>query len=204
MVRVAAPAEPSVIDHAAVGHTPRRGRSHRPSPQTRFENSRSGRAVLNIGLIVTLAAILTAVMPASVIKDRLLPVAQPALAALGLGEDWGVFAPNPRTEVIYAGGVIKYSDHSESVWNFPVRPGIMAYSDYRWQKYEEHVRLDAFKGLWQAFATYLVTHDAVPGRTPVQVSLARKWAKILPPGAPTSLGPWAQYVYFVAPVGGTR
>lgn len=160
--------------------------------------------MINLGLIITLAAILTATMPASTIKTRLLPSAQLVLTALGMGEDWGVFAPNPRTQVIYAGGVIKYSDRSESVWNFPIRPGIMAYSDYRWQKYEEHIRLDAFKGLWKPFATYLVTHQAAPGKTPVQIGLARKWAEILPPGAPTSLGPWTQYVYYSAPVGGAK
>jgi hypothetical protein len=197
---VAAPSSEPIV----VGHLKRHVRPDRPNPQLRFENSPPGRAVITIGLIVTLAAILTANLPASAVKSRLYPAAQPYLTALGIGEDWGVFAPNPRTQVIYAGGVITYSDRSESVWNFPVRPGIMAYSDYRWQKYEEHVRLDAFKGLWPAFATYLVTHEAVAGKKPVQVRLARKWAEILPPGAPTSLGPWTQYVYFVAPVGGTK
>jgi hypothetical protein len=195
----AASPEPVVIDHSS-----KHVRSDGPTRQTRFENNRWGRSLINIGLIITLAAILTANLPASAVKSRLYPVAQPYLNALGIGEDWGVFAPNPRTEVIYAGAVIKYSDRSESVWNFPVRPGIMAYSDYRWQKYEEHIRLDAYKGLWQPFATYLVKHEAVPGKKAVQVSLARKWAKILPPGAPTSLGPWAQYSYYVAPVGGTK
>lgn len=180
---------------------------HRPEPpsiQNRFENTRRGRAVITVGLIITLAAILIAVLPTSQIKDRLLPVARPYLFALGVGEDWGVFAPNPRTQVIYAGGVIKYSDRSESVWNFPIRPGIMAYSDYRWQKYEEHVRLDSFKGLWQPFATYVVTHGATPGKTPVQISLARRWAEILPPGAPKSIGPWTQYVYYTVKVGGAK
>ena len=195
----ATPPAPPVIDHSS-----RRVPPDRPSRQTRFENSRGGRAVVNAGLIITLAAILIAVLPASTIKTRLLPVARPYLTALGVGEDWGVFAPNPRAQVIYAGGVIKYWDRSESVWTFPVRPGIMAYSDYRWQKYEEHVRLDAYKSLWKPFATYLVTHHAVPGKTPVEVALARRWADIRPPGAPTSIGPWSQYVYFAAPVGGAK
>jgi len=191
--------EPLVVDH-----TPQHEEPDPPTLQMRFESSRRGRAVITIGLIVTLAAILISLLPASAIKNRLLPVAQPYLNAVGVGEDWGVFAPNPRKEVIYAGGVIKYSDGSESVWNFPVRPGIMAYSDYRWQKFEEHVRLDAFKGLWHPFATYLVTHEAVPGKTPVRVGLARKWAEINPPGAPTSIGPWNRYVYYVATVGGAK
>jgi hypothetical protein len=174
------------------------------SRQVRFENSKAGRIILNTGLVVTLAAVLIAVLPASVLKDRLLPVAQPYLNVLGMGEDWGVFAPDPRTQVVYGGAIIRYTDGSESVWNFPVRPGVMAYSDYRWQKFEEHVRLDAFKGLWKPFADYLAADEATPGKTPVQIGLVRKWADIHPPGAPTSLGPWSQYVYYVAPVGGTK
>jgi hypothetical protein len=188
----------------AIDPTSERNRLERPSVQTRFETSKPGRALINVGLIVTLAAILVANLPASTIKDDLLPVAQPYLTALGIGEDWGVFAPNPRTEVVYAGGVIKYSDGSESVWNFPIRPGIMAYSDYRWQKFEEHVRLDMYNGLLPQFATYLATHEATPGKKATRIGLFRRWAEIQPPGAPVSLGPWSRYVYYVAPVGGTK
>ena len=163
-----------------------------------------GRALTSIGLLVTLAAIFVANLPDSVIKTDLLVPAQPFLTVMGLGEDWGVFAPNPRTEVIYATGHIAYSDGTSSVWSFPLRPGIMAYSDYRWQKFEEHVRLDEFQGLWKPFAQYLLTHEATPGKTPVQIALMRRWAEIEPPGTTPQLSPWSQYVYYVAPVGGTR
>jgi hypothetical protein len=162
------------------------------------------RALISAGLIVTLAAMFAAVMPASVIKTRLMVPAQPYLNVLGLGEDWGVFAPNPRQEVIYATGILAYSDGTRSEWSFPVRPGIMAYSDYRWQKFEEHVRLDNFKGLWRPFSEYLATHEATPGKKVVQVGLVRRWAEINPPGVSPSLKPWKRYMYSVMNVGAAK
>lgn len=170
--------------------------------QLRKGNVKQG--LISAGLIVTLAAMFAAIMPASVIKAALLVPAQPYLNVLGLGEDWGVFAPNPRQEVIYATGVFAYTDGTKSEWSFPVRPGIMAYSDYRWQKFEEHVRLDSFKGLWKPFSEYLVTHEAIPGKTVRQVGLARRWAEINPPGVSPSLKPWKQYMYSVMNVGGVK
>jgi hypothetical protein len=168
--------------------------------QERIEASALGRAMISFGVMFTLAAILVACLPDSVIKSSLLVRAQPYLTAVGLGEDWGVFAPSPRTAVIYGSGDIQYSDGTSSVWSFPVRSGVMAYSDYRWQKFEEYVRLDDHRGLWQPFAQYLADHQATPGRTPVQVSLMRRWADIHPPGVTPGLGPWSQYVYYVMPL----
>lgn len=169
--------------------------------QVRLENTPVGRALINAGIIVTLAAILVVSMPASVIRSTLLVWAQPYLSAVGLGEDWGVFAPSPRTTVIYGTARIRYSDGTSSEWSFPTRPGLMAYSDYRWQKFEEHVRLDGYSGLWQPFARYLARHKSTPDHTPVRVDLTRRWADIHPPGVRPSLGPWAQYVYYIMPVG---
>jgi hypothetical protein len=168
--------------------------------QVRLEETAVGRMLINVGLIVTLTAILVAVMPVSHIKAALLGYVNPYLTAVGLGEDWGMFAPGPRTSVVYTSGHIRYSDGTSSQWSFPVRPGLMAYSDYRWQKFEEYVRLDTYKGLWEPFARYLANHHSTPGRTPVQVALIRRWAEIKPPGVTPDRGRWSQYVYFVAPV----
>ena len=163
-----------------------------------------GRALINCGLILTLAAMMVATMPASVIRSTLLVWAQPYLTAVGLGEDWGVFAPSPRTAVIYGTAHIQYNDGSSSEWSFPTRPGLAAYSDYRWQKFEEHVRLDGFSGLWRPFAQYLASHASTRGHTPVRVTLTRRWAVIRPPGVSPELGPWAQFSYYSMPVGSTR
>jgi hypothetical protein len=176
------------------------------TPDGRAERTRSarGHALINFFVIVTLAAILVANLPDSVVKARLIAPAHSYLTALGLGQNWGVFAPNPRRDVIFVTGEIEYSDGSSSTWSVPVRTGLMAYSDYRWQKFGEHLRLDSSRQLWQPFAAYLASQEQVGGRTPVRVSLIRRWAELRPPGAATGLGPWRQFVFYTTPVDGAR
>jgi hypothetical protein len=140
-------------------------------------------------------------MPNSTLKSRLIVPAQSYLAAIGLGQSWGVFAPNPRQDVIYVTGHIQYSDGTTSVWSFPARTGIMAYSDYRWQKFGEHVRLDTNQQLWPSFAAYLAHHESRRGDKPVQVSLMRRWAELQPPGTTSGVGPWKQFVFYSTSVG---
>lgn len=162
----------------------------------------AGRALINFGLVVTLAAVLVANMPDSVVKSRLLVAAQPYLTAVGLGQNWGMFAPNPRTEVAYVTGHIQYSDGTSSEWSTPGRSGLMAYSDYRWQKFGEHLLPDSNRHLWQPFAAYLAHHEGKLGHEPAQVSLMRRWAELQPPGVTPGLGPWTQFVYYTTPVRG--
>jgi hypothetical protein len=185
---------------------PANGSCSSGTPDGRAERTRStrGHTLINFFLIVTLAAVLVANLPDSVVKARLIAPAHSYLTALGLGQDWGVFAPNPRRDVIFVAAEIEYSDGSRSTWSIPVRTGLMAYSDYRWQKFGEHLRLDSSRQLWQPFAAYLARQEQVGGRTPVRVSLVRRWAELRPPGAATGLGPWRQFVFYTAPVDGAR
>jgi hypothetical protein len=185
---------------------PANGSCSSGTPDVRAEGTRRtrGQSLINFFLIVTLTAILVANLPDSVIKARLIAPAHSYLTALGLGQNWGVFAPDPRRDVIQVTGEIEYSDGSTSTWSFPVRTGLLAYSDYRWQKFGEHLRLDNNQQLWQPFATYLAGQEHVDGRTPVRVSLVRRWAELRPPGGATGLGPWHRFVYYTTPVDGER
>lgn len=213
-VDVPAAGERVVVDHRVTGGADRivahrraqmeSGSGATRSLQVRIEESPVGRTFISAVVLVTMAAILVVCMPASTIRSTLATWAQPYLSAVGLGEDWGVFAPSPRTTVIYGTARIRYSDGSSSEWSFPARTGVMAYSDYRWQKFEEHVRLDEYHGLWQPFAQYLASHENIPGHTSVQVDLTRRWAAIRAPGVSPALGPWMRYVYFVMAVGAPR
>jgi hypothetical protein len=176
------------------------------TPDVPAERTRSmrGQALVNFFLIITLAAVLVANLPDSAVKTRLAAPAHSYLTALGLGQNWGVFAPNPRRDVIFVTGEIEYSDGSGSTWSFPVRTGLMAYSDYRWQKFGEHLRLDSNRQLWRPFAAYLASQERGGRRTPVRVSLVRRWAELRPPGGATELGPWRRFVYYTTPVDGAR
>jgi hypothetical protein len=190
-----------MVDTARAAGSRAGGTSDVPAERTRIAR---GQAVVNFFLIVTLAALLVANLPDSVVKTRLIAPANSYLAALGLGQNWGVFAPNPRRDVIYVAAEIEYADGSSSTWSVPLRTGLMAYSDYRWQKFGEHLRLDKNRELWPLFAGYLADREIADGRTPVRVSLVRRWAELRPPGGTTELGPWRLFVYYTTAVDGAR
>lgn len=164
--------------------------------QARIERSVAGRALISFLLVLTLAAIMVMNMPDSDIKTRLLSLAQPYINATGLDQDWSMFSPNPRATAIYVEAHIDYKDGTSSVWSIPTRPGLWAYSDYRWQKVGEHVRLDANEWMWRPFAAYIGTQARADGREPVRVTLVRRWFQLLPPGPGPDRGPWNEFSFF--------
>ncbi|MBV9314117.1 MAG: hypothetical protein JO100_10350 [Pseudonocardia sp.] len=185
---------------------------HRPAPRWprpaalihAFEASVVGQVLISLGLLVTLAAIVVTNMPDSQLKSDLLNLVAPYLNATGLSQDWGVFAPNPRMVSAYVEGRVEYANGTSSVWPIPAGLGFSAYSDYRWQKFEEQVRLDDNSRLWSPFAEYLANQARAAGRKPVRVSLVRRWAGTLPPGPGPERGPWQEYTFYVLPVDGAR
>lgn len=167
----------------------------------RFEETAAGRAVISIGLVATLAAISVANMPVSEIRSALLGCAQPYLNATGLDIPWGVFAPNPRNGTYYVEGLIDYADHTSSVWKFPARSALAEYSDYRWQKLEEWVRVDEHRDTWHPLSQYIANEARRAGHTPTRVSLVRRWSESLPPGRGPEHGRWHEFTFYVERVG---
>jgi hypothetical protein len=171
--------------------------------QARIEGSVTGRALISFLLVVILAALMVMNMPDSEIKTRLLGLAQPYINSTGLDQDWSMFSPNPRDTVIYVEAHIDYKDGTSSIWSIPTRPGLWAYSDYRWQKVGEHVRLDANEWMWRPFAAYIGTQARADGREPVRVTLVRRWFQLLPPGPGPDRGPWNEFSFFTLDLKGS-
>jgi hypothetical protein len=169
----------------------------------RFEESVVGRVVISLCLVFTLGAILVVNMPDSELKGTVSTVTAPFLNATGLDQNWGVFA-TPRMLSAYVDGRVDYRDGSSGVFPIPARPGLAAYSDYRWQKFEEMVRTDDNQQLWAPYAEYLANRARAEGHDPVRVSLVRRWADTLPPGPGADRGPWREFTFYVLPLKGTR
>lgn len=130
-------------------------------------------------VLVLLFCVVVAAMPTSSLERTLSRPARPFLEATGLDQDWGVFAPNPRSRVIDMRVRLEYPDGRMSTW----RPR----KDYRWRKLMENaVLIPAFGGLRRDIALYAAHSSA--GR-PVRAVLVRRWAD-LPPGAGAERGPW--------------
>jgi hypothetical protein len=130
-------------------------------------------------LIVLLFCVVVAAMPPSSLERTLSRPARPFLEATGLDQSWGVFAPNPRREVIDMSVRILYPDGRAETWRPP--------KGYRWRKLMEHTNLS--EGLSSlARDTVLYAARSAGGR-PIRAILLRRWAA-LPPEAGTAPGRW--------------
>jgi hypothetical protein len=167
--------------------------------QARIESSRPGRILISLFAACTVFTVLVVNMPDSELKDHLLVPFGPVLRASGLDQNWGVFS-DVRTVSVYVEGRVQDADGSTTVTPIPSRTGISAFSDYRWQKYEEQVRLDDNKKLWVPYATWLADQARAQGRNPVRVSLVRRFADTLPPGPGPERKPYQSFTFFELPL----
>lgn len=182
--------------------------------------SRVGRAALSVFILALIAATVAWNLPpgsglppaqaSPALRADVLKIGGPLLYALGLDQDWSVFAP-PRLEVIGLEARVAYANGSNAVWRPPVSTGALigAYRDYRWGKYVENEIADANRGaLWEPLAAWIARKYTSPTQRPVSVTLIRRFYNLFPVtgGGRADRGPWKQVTYFVyhAPAGGAR
>lgn len=168
--------------------------------QARIESSAIGRGLISVGVAITVLAVLVVNMPDSELRTHLMTAAGPYLRATGLDQDWGVFAP-PRTVSVAVEARIDDADGSSTTVAVPDSTGLGAYTDYRWGKYQERVRLDVNYRLWEPYARFLADRARAEGRSPVRVMLIRRWADTLPPGPGPERGPWQEFTFYVFQAG---
>jgi hypothetical protein len=168
--------------------------------RTRVEASPAGRVLISLGVGFTVLAMVVLNMPDSQLRSSLMTPVAPYVRAVGLDQDWAVFAP-PRSFSLQVEGHLEYADGTTSVERFPRASGIAAYADYRWRKYEERLRLDVNERLWARYALFLADRARAEGRSPVRVSLVRRWADTRPPGPGPERDPWREFTFYTVRVG---
>jgi hypothetical protein len=177
----------------------------------RVARSRVGQGILSVLIVMLVGATVAWNLPpgsgpgsaaeSSALRTGVLRVGAPVLYALGLDQEWGVFAP-PRQQVIGLEARIEYADGTQGVWRPPALTGALfgAYRDYRWAKYIEQEIPDASaRALWEPLAAWVARTHSSSRRRPLAVSLIRRWYDLLPVagGRKPARGPWRQYLYYV-------
>lgn len=165
------------------------------SPQQRFEESTAGRLVISALLALTVGTVVVWNLPPSTLRATLEPVVTPYSTLAGLMQSWRIFAPDPRQTSIEVYACVEYDDGSQSIWEPPGGRVIGPYRSYRWLKWIEQLRLDARAELWEPAATYLARAHADDGRTPVSVTLTRRWADVARPGS-GDVPEWREYDFY--------
>jgi hypothetical protein len=165
--------------------------------QQRVERSGVGRAAISVFVVVTLVGIVGINLPGSVLRTDLLKPGQPYLNAVGLDQDWALFAPDPRRTAIGLQAVVRYDDGTSATWTIPQDdPVIGTYRDYRWRKWMENVIMDLNRSLWRAAALWAAREEARTDRREFDVTLVRLEASLFAPGTTPIRGPWESQAFF--------
>jgi hypothetical protein len=169
----------------------------------RIEQSPAGRVLLSVFLVVVLIGIVVVNLPASKLKSKASDATEPVVNALGLNQNWNVFAPDPRRQSIGLEARVTFTDGSHETWRPYVGGDLVgSYRDYRWGKWVENVRLDRNRELWPGTAGWVARRASRRDHRVRRVALIRRWREVQPPGAPVNQGPWMQYRFYTRAWGG--
>lgn len=166
--------------------------------QQRLEESELGRGALSSVIVVTLIAIVAINLPGSELRRQLLRPAQPYLNALGLDQNWAIFAPDPRRVVIDTSAMVAFEDGVTARWRFPHDGALVGtYRDYRWRKWDENLINPANSAaLRRPAALWAARQEARPGHRVTRVTLVERFAPLAPPGMEPSVGRTAEQVFY--------
>ena len=149
--------------------------------QRRFESSVVGEALIGAFVALFLLVGVAWNLPASEIKNRLVPVLRPVATATGVGQGWKMYSPNPirRLEVVEVH--VTMADGSDRVWTLQRGDLVIGpFSWYRWQKLKEQlVREPAIRA---EFARWVVRELAPPPAQPERVEMTLRTTDMPPPG----------------------
>jgi hypothetical protein len=146
-----------------------------PALSERIERSGPGRVAVSVAIVVVLAAQVVTHLPSDAAAHRSLGAeADLVLRLVASEQQWGVFAPDPRSTSLRLEGRITFEDGSSAVWRPPQGARIGAnLRFYRWRKWLERVRADDQRALWEPTARWLAEEHA-GGPSPVaRVDLVR-------------------------------
>jgi hypothetical protein len=172
-----------------------------------FAGTRTGRAILSVGLVVVLVSVLVWNLPQDLaVRERLVPVVQPVVNPLGLNQRWELFSPDPSRTSVEVTAEVAYADGSTRTYRFPDGgPFLGALREYRWRKLERRVRLDSRRDLWGRTAAWIAGQyeddAAAQGTVVASVTLVRRTAPTPAPGSGDDRE-WQREEYFTLRVPG--
>ena len=140
-----------------------------------------GQAVLGALMAVVVGCLVLWNLPAGPPHDAVRPTVGPVVQALGLEQDWALFAPDPRGFSVGVYATVTFRDGRTQRW-VPPHNGLLLtpYRTYRWQKYVERLRADDYAALWDPTARWVARQA---GSGVVRVVLTRTFQDAQVPGS---------------------
>ena len=171
-------------------------------PGTKRERLRRG--LLSAVLVFAIVCIVAQLVFDSKLQRDVNKVARPFTSALGLDQNWGVFAPDPRPATISMRARIEYADGTAEWWDLPEGGALVGeYWDYRWRKWLEYIINPGFRPiLFRPLAVWLARNHDSFGHRPVRVTFVARWYDLQSPGQKpfkSDLRETAYYTTAIAP-----
>lgn len=160
----------------------------------RFERSTAGQVVLALVMLVLVVSVALWNLPPGRPRDAVRPAVGPVVQAVGLEQDWALFAPEPRSFGVGVYATVTRADGRTERWEPPHNGLVLSpYRNYRWQKYVERLRADDYAGLWEPTARW-VAREAGPDV--VTVVLTRTFRDVAVPGDGTPRPAAGRYDFY--------
>jgi hypothetical protein len=114
--------------------------------------------------------------------------------ALGLEQDWALFAPDPRSFGVGVYATVTHRNGRTEVWVPPHNGHLLSpYRTYRWQKYVERLRADEYSGTWDPTARWVARQA---GHDVTRVVLTRTFRDVATPGSGKPRPPAGSYDFY--------
>jgi hypothetical protein len=162
------------------------------------------RALISLLLVFTIVTVVSHFIFAPKLQKALFTVTRPYASALGIDQNWGVFAPEPRPQTIQMRARIFYADGTAEWWDLPESNALVGeYVDYRWRKWLEYIVNPGFRTtLFQPLAAWLARTHTDAHHVPVRIAFVSRWFDLYAPGAVK--GPlrsdWREAAYYTVHV----
>lgn len=148
----------------------------------RFERHPAVQGVLTILMVALVGLLVLWNLPAGRSHDAVRPAVGTLVQALGLEQDWALFAPDPRGFSVGVYATVTHRDGRTTRWRPPHNGLLLApYRTYRWQKYVERLRADDYANLWEPTARWVAAQS---GTDVTKVVLTRTFRDVRAPGEP--------------------
>ncbi|HUR14523.1 MAG TPA: hypothetical protein VM097_08530 [Mycobacteriales bacterium] len=147
----------------------------------RFEQNPAAQGALTVIGALLIACIVMWNLPPGRPREAVRPPVGTVVQALGLEQDWALFAPNPRSYSVGVYATVTHRSGRVERWVPPHNGLLLApYRTYRWQKYVERLRGDDYSGLWEPTARWIAREH---GTDVTKVVLTRTFQEAKVPGA---------------------
>jgi hypothetical protein len=174
---------------------PEVGEERRPSLSERIERSSTGQLVISAAVVLFLLVEITTNLPASAITRELGQTPDKLARLMGVEQEWGVFAPNPRSQSLDMEAKVTFADGSAATWHLPdgdQLTGALRY--YRWRKWLERVRADDFQDIWSPTAEWIASLYGDRASPVREVALVRRFHE---DSLTNPQPPYKSFTYFV-------